>query len=84
MRKKKLLLISLQLTVVAGFVLMALASSSGRAVVSPDIKRMNRATCNSADLVFFGQYENQGQCGQTCRSNGFKDFCFSGGSCFCK
>jgi hypothetical protein len=85
MRKKRLLLISLQLAVVAGFVLMALASSSGQAAVkSPDIKRMNRGGCNSAELVFLGVLESQSQCAQSCRNAGFSDFCLTGSNCFCK
>ena len=85
MRKKRFLLIGLQLAVVAGFVLMALGSSSNQAVVkSPDLQRMNRGACSSADHVYIGQTEGQSQCGQMCHSNGFADFCYTGGSCFCK
>jgi hypothetical protein len=85
MRKKRFLIVFLQVFALTGFILMAMGSaSSSPTAKNKQIKRLDRGACGHPDYVFMGLYDNQGACSQACHKAGFSASCLTGNNCYCK
>lgn len=85
MRRKRFLIIGLQVVALTGFILMALGSASSTpAVQKQAINRLDRGSCGNPEYVFMGERNSQSACTQACNNAGFSSSCLTGSNCFCK
>lgn len=85
MRKKRFLLIGLQVCALTAFIMMALGSASQAPVATSSVThRVNRVSCGDPDYVFLGVYDNPTACSNACSTSGFSTYCVSGDNCYCK
>ena len=83
MRKKRFILIGVQLCALVAFAFMAWGSGSAAPAVKGS-QRVDRAACGNPDFVFLGTFDNQSSCSQACKSAGFTTSCMTDNNCYCK
>lgn len=75
MRKKLFLVVTLQVTCIAAFTLMALACKSTAVVASNETKRASLSTCEHGDYLYIGTPSSNNEAISVAKSNHFNDVC---------
>lgn len=75
MRKKLFFVVTLQVTCVVAFALMALACKSTAVVTANETKRAPHSTCESGDYLFIGTPSSNSEATSVANLNHFNDAC---------